>query len=196
MKSISRCLLEPCALLVLLSAPALSANSQSITDYTLRINIFTKDAITFDPNRIMEESTGEGHGNLFEGDDVHGVDFSFACDQKFKTSWGYTTYRAKWKTPGKELTVMLPVPGQSNTFFACDFKTDVKDLVYNPNKGKLGPEQEAKFKAWMAKYDYDPVRGVDTPTERGGDAESLLDTPGSKKSKFPPPPADADNSGR
>lgn len=192
MKSMTRHLLESCAVLVLLGAAAGNAHGQNVADYTLRINIFTRDAIAFDSTLMVEEPKGEGRGNLFEGADVHGVDFTFACGQKFKTPYGYTTYAARWKTPGKQLTVLLPVFGQPKTFFACDFSTDVKDFVYTPHKGKMGPEPEAKFKAWMAKYDYDPVHGIDSPTEpERGDAESLLDNQAPAKTKFPPPPSDA-----
>jgi hypothetical protein len=157
-------LLESSAIaLLLLSTSALNADSKNIADYTLRIRILGKNSTTFYHNRIEEESKGEGRGDLFESDDVHGVDFNFACDEKFKASFGYETYPARWKKPGKVLTVLLPIFGKSNTYFTCNFNTDVKDFVYTRHNGGMSSEPEAKYKLWMAKYAYDPVHGKEMP---------------------------------
>jgi hypothetical protein len=172
-------LLQFCAVFfLLLSATVVNADSKNIADYTLRIRVFSKDSTTFYHNRVEEESKGEGRGDIFEGDDVHGVDFSFACDQKFKGSFGYETYRAKWKKPGQVLTVLLPVFGKSNTYFTCNFSTDVKDFVYIRQNGKLSSEPEARYKVWMAKHDYDPVHGKESPTKLDAeDPEAAPDAP-------------------
>jgi hypothetical protein len=166
------------AALLLLSAAALQAESKNVADYTLRIRIYSKNSTTFYHNRIEEESKGEGRGNLFEGDDVHGVDFNFACDEKFKASFGYETYPAKWKKPGQVLTVLLPVFGKANTYFTCNLNTDVKDFVYDRHNGRMTSEPEAKYKAWMRKVDYDPVHGKDMPSKPdAADPESVTDAP-------------------
>jgi len=163
---IPRRLLQSSAVaLLLLSAPALNADSKNIADYKLRIRIYSKNSTTFYHDRVEEESKGEGRGDIFEGDDVHGVDFNFACDEKFKASFGYETYPARWKKPGQVLTVLLPIFGKTNAYFTCNFNTDVKDFVYNRHNGKMSSEPEAKYKLWMAKYNYDPVHGKDTPTK-------------------------------
>jgi hypothetical protein len=184
-------LLQLCvALPLLVSATVTNADSKNIADYTLRIRVYSKDSTTFYHNRVEEESKGEGRGDLFEGNEVHGVDFSFECDQKFKASFGYETYPAKWKKPGQVLTVLLPVFGKSNTYFACNFSTDVKDFVYNRHNGKMTSEPEARYKAWMAKHDYDPVHGKSTPTNPDPeDAESATDAaaPQSPQRQSPAP---------
>ena len=153
------------AVCLLLSPRPLSADSKNIADYTLRLRIYSKDSTTFYSSRIVEESKGEGRGNLFEGDEVHGVDFNFACDEKFKASFAYETYPARWKKPGQVLTVLLPVFGKANTYFTCNFNTALKDSVYTRNNGRMGEEPAAKYKAWMVKHDYDPVHGKNTPTK-------------------------------
>jgi hypothetical protein len=163
---------------LLFSAIATNADSKNIADYTLRIRVFSKDSTTFYHYRVEEESKGEGRGDLFEGADVHGVDFNFDCDQKFKASFGYETYPAKWKKPGQVLTVLLPVFGKSNTFFTCNFNTDVKDFAYVRHNGRLSSEPEARYQAWMAKHDYDPVHGMQSPTSlSAADAEEPADAP-------------------
>ena len=163
---------------LLLSATMTNADSKNIADYTLRIRVFSKDSTTFYHNRVEEESKGEGRGDIFDGADVHGADFNFACDEKFKASFGYETYRAKWKKPGQVLTVLLPVFGKSGAFFTCNFNTDVKDFVYVRHSGKLASEPEARYQAWMAKHEYDPVHGKESPTKLdAADAEEPTDAP-------------------
>jgi len=163
MKFIVKCVLQVSALCLLLGPMALNGESKNIADYTLRLKIYNRDETTFYHARVEEEAKGEGRGDLFDGDDVHGVDFSFACDEKLKASFGYETYPAKWKKPGKVLTVLLPVFGKSSTYFTCNFDTDVKDFVYTRHQGRMGSEPEARYKAWMAKHDYDPVHGKNAP---------------------------------
>ena len=172
-------LLQFCAVFfLLLSATGTNADSKNIADYTLRIRVFSKDSTTFYSSRIVEESKGEGRGDIFEGVDVHGVDFNFACDEKFKASFEYETYPAKWKKPGQVLTVLLPVFGKSNTYFTCNFSTDVKDFVYIRQNGRMGSEPEARYKVWMAKHDYDPVHGKESPTKLDAeDPEAAPDAP-------------------
>jgi hypothetical protein len=169
-------LLQFTAICVLLSPCLLHGDSKNMADYTLRIRIYSKDSTTFYSRRIVEESKGEGRGNLFDGDDVRGVDFSFACDEKLKASFGYETYPARWKKPGKVLTVLLPQFGKSNTYFTCNLNTDVKDFVYTRHNGRMSSESPDKYKAWMAKHDYDPVHGKNTPTKlEPADAETAKD---------------------
>jgi hypothetical protein len=158
----------------------MKGDSKNIADYTLRIRVYSKDSTTFYHNRIEEESKGEGRGDIFEGDDVHGVDFNFACDEKFKASFGYQTFPARWKKPGRVLTVLLPIFGKSNTYFTCNFNTDVKDFVYNRHDGHMSSEPEARYKLWMAKHEYDPVHGKDAPIK--------VDAADSEAGEEAPPP--------
>lgn len=186
MKILTRCLLLSCAVLLLFSAPAAKADSKNIADYTLRIRIYSKNSTTFYHDRIEEESKGEGRGDLFEGDDVHGVDFNFACGEKFKASFGYETFPARWKKPGQVLTVLLPIFGKANTYFTCNFNTDVKDFVYNRHNGKLTSEPVARYKAWMIKHGYDPVHGKNQPANldpADADTESAPDAPAAPPSQ-------------
>src|SRR5579875_1128192 len=117
------------AILALLAA-GVHAESKNMADYPLRIHIFGRNETTFYHHHAMDEAKGEGRANLFENGEAHGVDFSFDCSEKLKDSFGYETYPAKWKKPGKELVVLLPVFGQTGKYFTCDLKTDVKDFAY------------------------------------------------------------------
>ncbi|HEV2646490.1 MAG TPA: hypothetical protein VGU46_09020 [Acidobacteriaceae bacterium] len=182
-------LLQFCVVLLLLSSPAVRADSRNIADYTLRIHIFNRSETNFYHNRYEDEAKGEGRANLFENGEVHGVDFSFECDQKVKPSFGHETYPARWKKPGQQLTVLLPVFGKSNSYFTCTFKTDVKPYTYtrSPN-GMMGSESPEKYKAWMQAHDYDPEHGKNEPT-RGGSPEPVAPAGSPGGSSMEPTPA-------
>jgi hypothetical protein len=155
---------------LLFTTVAVNAESKNPNDYPLRIHVFNRNETTFYHNRYAEEAKGEGRANLFEAGEPKGVDFTFDCDQKLKASFGYETYPAKWKKPGQELTVLLPIFGKSNAFFTCNFKTAVKDSVYVAHDGKMGAESSGEFKAWMVKHDYDPEHGKNVPVKAAGAA--------------------------
>jgi len=162
----------------LMFAPAaLHADSKNPADYPLRFHIIGRNETTFYHHRYADEAKGEGRGDLFENGFAHGVDFTFDCDQKVKDSFGFETYPAKWKKPGQELTVLMPVFGKSGSFFTCTFKTDVKNFAYTRHDGKIGQESIDQYKAWMIKVNYDPEHGKDVPVKPAPDTAAA-----------PPPP--------
>jgi len=159
----------------LLAATALHADSKDPAQYPLRIHIFSHNQTTFYRDEYMDEAKGEGRANLFENSVPHGIDFSFECDQKLKASFGYETYPARWKKPGQQLTVLLPVFGKTGDYFTCTIKTDVKDFAYMGHGGKLGQESVEDFKAWMVKHNYDPENGKDMPTRGAAEEDDQAD---------------------
>jgi hypothetical protein len=182
MKNTVKLTLQLLAAGLLLSTSMLNGESKKAADYPIRIRIYSKDSTNFYYGRVMEESKGEGRGNIFEGDDLHGVDFSYSCAEKLKANFGYQTYPAKWKKQDKVLTVLLPVFGKTNTFYTCDLSTDIKDYVYVRQKGILTSEPAEKFKGWMIKHDYDPVHGKNDPM-------SLSAAEKAEEQKLSPPPS-------
>jgi hypothetical protein len=150
-------------LCLLFSCAAVHAESKNPADYPLRIHIFGHSQTTFYRWREAEESKGEGRANLFANGEARGVDFNFDCSEKLKSSFSFETYPAKWKKQDRELVVLLPVFGRSNTYFTCNIKTDVKDFAYASHDGRLSSEPVADFKAWMVRHDYDPEHGENTP---------------------------------
>jgi hypothetical protein len=145
-------------------APAMHAESHNPADYPLRIHIYRRNETTFYHNRQTEEAKGEGRANLFEGGEPKGIDFQFECDTKLQTSSGFETFPAKWKKLGQELIILQPQFGKSN-YDTCKLKVMVKDFVYVSRNGNLTTEPADVFKQWMAKHDYDPEHGKNTPTQ-------------------------------
>jgi len=145
-------------------APVLHAESHNPVDYPLRVHIYRRNETTFYHNHQAEEAKGEGRANLFEGSDPKGIDFQFECDTKLQTSSGFETYPAKWKKPGQELVILQPQFGK-NGYDTCRLKVIMKDFVYVSHNGNLTSEPVNVFKQWMAKHDYDPEHGKNTPTQ-------------------------------
>lgn len=160
------------------------AESKDPADYPLRLHIFGRSETTFFHARQEEEAKGEGRADLYEGGEARGVDFNYDCGEKVRASFGYQTYPARWKKPGKELVVLLPVFGQSGQFFTCHFHTDVKDFAYAQGKNGLHSEALPQFKEWMERHDYDPEHGKNVPMRsQAGESEAPMPPP--------PPPAGA-----
>lgn len=162
-------LTRACALMVLVfMAVGLHADSRNIADYPLRLHIFSKNQTTFWHREYVDEAKGTGRANLFENGEAHGVDFSYECSDKVRASFGFETYAARWKKPGKELRVLFPVFGKTGQYFTCDLKTDVKDFAYTRGRDGMGMESVADFKRWMVSHDYDPEHGKDVPSRPAG----------------------------
>ncbi len=139
------------------------AESKNVADYPLRLHIFSRNETTFYHHEWVDDTKGEGRANLFENGEVRGIDFNFECSEKLKASFGYETYPAKWKKPGKQLTVLFPEFGKTGRYFTCTVDTDVKDFAYLAHDGRMGSEPVADFKRWMVNHDYDPEHGKDVP---------------------------------
>ena len=145
-----------------LFAPATHAESHNPADYPLRIHIYRRNETTFYHNHQTEEAKGEGRANLFDGGQPKGIDFQFECDTRLQTSSGYETFPARWKKPGQELVILQQQFGKAS-YDTCRLKVLVKDFVYISHDGNLTTEPVDVFKQWMAKHDYDPEHGKNTP---------------------------------
>jgi hypothetical protein len=154
------------AVCLLVSSASLFAEGKNPADYPLRIHIFGRQQTTFYHGRVEEEAKGDGRANLFENSVPHAVDFSYDCSEKVRPSFSYETYPAKWKKPGRELVVLMPIFGKSNSYFTCDFKTDVKSFAYARGSNGMGEESPDQFKAWMIQHEYGPEHGKNTPTNQ------------------------------
>jgi hypothetical protein len=152
--------------------------SKNPADYPLRFHVFGRNETNFYHYRVQDEAKGDGRADLYEGGSAKGVDFSFDCDHPIRASFGYETYPARWKKPGKQLVVLLPVFGEAGKFFTCTFSTDVKDFAYSRQRnGGLGQESIEDFKAWMTRVDYDPEHGKNMPKRPAATSADAPATP-------------------
>jgi len=171
-------------------SPRVSAESKNLADYPLRLHIFGRSQTSFYYSRArsLDETQGDGRANLYENGEARGLDFNYQCSYKVRASFGYETYPARWKKPGKTLVVLMPIFGQSGKFYTCDFNADMKDFAYAEGKNGLRSEPVAQFKLWMQRHDYDPEHGKDVPVRGGGEQGPMAPPEGSGEAAPPPPP--------
>jgi hypothetical protein len=148
---------------VALATIALAAG-KNLADYPLRVHVFGRNETTFYHMRAAEEAKGEGRANLFENGEARGMDFQFDCSKRLMASSGYESYPARWKKPSQQLEVLIPEFGKDNSYSTCLFKVQMKDFAYLRHNGVLNTEPISAFKDWMAKHNYDPEHGKNTPT--------------------------------
>ncbi len=158
-----RALLVFCAF-ALLSAGA-SASKRTAADFPLRVHVFSHSGNSFYHDRMLDSVQGQGRANLYENGQPHGFDFAYECSVRLMGSPGAETYLARWKKPGRELEILLPVlggkPGDMN---ACDLKVTLKpDSAYFLHGGVIGEEPASDFKKWMDEHQYDPEHGKNEP---------------------------------
>jgi hypothetical protein len=145
----------------LLFSSAVLAGSHNPADFPLRVHIYTHNGVSHYWDQSLERVDGEGRANLFENGEPRGFDYRYSCENRLMNSVGFETYPARWKKPGKELEILLGAAGG-----VCELKVDVKqDVVYHKHNGNLSEEPAAKYKAWMAKVQYDPEHGKNQPLE-------------------------------
>ena len=113
------------------SIPAFALESKDPADYALRIHIYSHTETNFFHDGVYQRSKGEGRANLFENGEPAGLDFVFECPVKPRASSGFETFRAKWKTPGQELVVLIPEVGKAGQYSTCQFGVEVKRFAYN-----------------------------------------------------------------
>lgn len=150
--------------LIAVSSLALG-ESKNPADYPLRIHIFRHYERDFYRFGYLYDARGVGRADLFEGSHVHGVDFNFDCSRGIVSSFGFETYPARWEKTGRRLVVLLPVFGKADSYYTCDFNTDVKGFAYFWDRhGLLDSEPSTSYESWMVRHDYDPVHGKNIPT--------------------------------
>lgn len=159
------CALATCAFALLASTTA-SAGKWSATDFPLRVSIFQFNGHSRYAMGTLDAVDGEGRANLFENGEPRGFDFAYQCHIRLMGSDGYETFMARWKKPGRELEVLMPVlGGKASDMNTCNLKVTLKDgTAYYRRNGVLAVETSAQYKDWMSKHDYDPEHGKNQPT--------------------------------
>lgn len=158
-----------CLVLVLgFSVPA-SAGKLNAADYPLRVHVFGLNAgHAHYYYGYMNRADGDGRANLFENGQPTGFDFNYECAQRLHANPGYETYMARWKKPGAELELLLPVYGKPDAMDVCSLKVVMKmGTAYFKHNGAVGEEPTEVFRNWMVKHQYDPEHGLDMPVQPG-----------------------------
>jgi hypothetical protein len=134
------------------SALALMLLFRSVTagaapaDYPLRIFVVQT---TWNHKQVVRNgtienqgATGEGHGNIQEGNLVTGFDYTFSCSDQFNASTGdpsnpLTGYQGRWKKQGTRLAILVVEIGNPKHRSECELKTSLVDVIYS-----ISPERQ------------------------------------------------------
>lgn len=139
------------------------AGGRRVADYPLRVHVYEVNWHSHYSYGTLAWVDGEGRANLFENSEGRGFDFGYRCGERFRGSMGYETYPARWKKPGRELEILVPVMGKPDGLDSCGLQVSMKDVAYTLHSGMLGEEPIAKFKEWMDRVHYDPEKGLNEP---------------------------------
>ena len=147
----------------LIGLAAAAAGNVNVADYPLRVHLFQVTQRSHYYRGQLDFVDGEGRANLFENSEARGFDYSFRCGQRLMTSPGFETYLARWKKPGREVEILLPVMGKPNSANSCALKVEMKNSAYFRHNGALEEQPVAAYKEWMQKHQYDPEHGRNEP---------------------------------
>lgn len=148
------------------------AGKINTADFPLRVHIIDRNGIRHYQGmgggiHSLEGVDGMGQANLFENGQALGFDFTYSCGQPITHQSAFETFMARWKKPGREIEILMPIiggkPGETSS---CDLKVTMKqDTVYLHRGGSLVEEPAAQYKQWMVAHQYDPEHGKDQPVD-------------------------------
>jgi hypothetical protein len=151
---------------LLIAAPLAHAAGKKIDEYPLRVHVFSHNGHSHYWHRMLQFSEGEGRANLFENSQPAAFDFNFHCPVRMMNNLGFETYPARWKKPGRELTLLMPEMGKSESWVSCDLDVAIKTgTAYFKREGNLTEEPTDVFVKWMQKHEYDPEHGKNEPVK-------------------------------
>lgn len=124
-------------------------------DYPMEITVIEENVspsmtLTTPSGATQTRLQGSGRGNLYAGQDVHGVELSYSCGFPLYTK---RKYAARWIVPQQQLEVLRTGAGQNfNGPNICVLTTTMKDVVYLTElgagvTGTISPEEYARRNA-------------------------------------------------
>ena len=134
-------------LFVILSACCVSdsfAAPRNPENYPLQVHIFDKHQHR---NKRFHTNYGNGRGNVVEGDQINGMEYTFDCIDSFLVSETDEAYPAKWKKPGLSLEILMGVIGSDTKTRTCELKVALKDYVFARVKGKIVHQSMQEYAA-------------------------------------------------
>lgn len=109
-------------------------------EYPLRVVLvkssFNRTQVSQNGIVQSQNTTGDGHGNIQEGNSVTGFEYTFSCNglypiastgDPFDPSNG--GYQARWKKQGTRLAVLVVEIGDPRHHSECELKTNLADVI-------------------------------------------------------------------
>ena len=171
MRSIQLRPLSVLAACLLLASPIFAGKFKP-ADFPLRVHIVARNGVrhyyrmgSSAPSSSLDQVDGLGEANLFENGQPRGFEFNYSCAQPITPQTAYETFLARWKKQDRVLEILMPVMGgKADDMNSCELKVSMKqDTAYIRRNGEISEEPAAQFKEWMAKHQYDPEHGMNSP---------------------------------
>jgi hypothetical protein len=120
------------------------AAARNPADYPLRVHIYDRHQ---SHSAKWRTYTGHGRGNVFDGDEVHAMEYTFVCYDDFLVNEAGEDYPARWKKPGLSLELLMGVVGSDTRTRTCELKVALKDYVFLHLNGKLTQISQEEYQA-------------------------------------------------
>jgi len=120
-------------------------------NYPLKVHILQQMWASHIPR--YSEYRATGRGNIWDGDSVHGFDFTYDCGFGLQRTARNDPYLAKWKKPQHSLAILAREIGKTDKYRECEMKTTVHDGVYFLTNGGFTEMSQAEYSEWKAKRD-------------------------------------------
>jgi hypothetical protein len=129
--------------------PAFLFAGKDPADYPLKVHILQQSWSSH--NVRFSEYRATGRGNIWEGDSVHGFDFTYDCSFGLTRTARNQPYLAKWKKASLRLAVLAGQIGKNEKYHECELKTTIRDGVYIATGNGLNEMSQGDYKAWKAR---------------------------------------------
>jgi len=128
--------------LLLLSLSLFAAKKPA--NYPLKVYIFQ---INWGSHNVRyNEYRATGRGNVWEGDSVHGFDFTYDCSFPVRMTARNQPYPAKWRKQQLRLDLLADKIGSNDKYQECELQTTVHDGVYVVNERSISEVSQEEFK--------------------------------------------------
>ena len=134
---------------LLLPLPALAAKDPS--SYPLKVYIF--QVAWGSHNTRYNEYKATGRGNIWDGETVHGFDFTYDCSFPVRRTARNQPYLAKWKKGQVRLDLLAARIGSNDKYEECELQTRVVSGVYVVSENNISEVSQDEFKKTKAERD-------------------------------------------
>lgn len=94
--------------------------------------------------------TGYGKGNLQQGGQISGFEYTYDCSTGFLASQGSERYPARWKKVGTKLAILTTQIGNDSKRSECELEVSIRPFIFGVANGQVVVESTAQLAAHQA----------------------------------------------
>jgi hypothetical protein len=137
--------------IVLLLLPLLVFAGKDPANYPLKVYIFQ---VAWGSHNVRYNNyRATGRGNIWDGETVHGFDFTYDCSFPVRRTARNQPYLAKWKKGQVRLDLLAARIGANEKFEECELQTRVVTGVYVVSENSISELSQDEFKKRRAEQE-------------------------------------------